>query len=219
MREIVFFDGETEPDDKPPLIQELAAAEEAIAGGGEVIEVRNLSENPTEPESPSLSPGDNRQRVQNAIVRAQMKVNRRNVPTRLEAKTAAERYAEFVDAKVMEAIDARLGAEIESLSARIVARAGTNGENAEQQKFPVARTERSAKMLDLLDEQGYLLTEDDAIGQESQYLDPTGWVVAKLLADGRISKQDKYLLLGANRRAAKAYIAKKLALLQVRGTE
>jgi hypothetical protein len=74
-------------------------------------------------------------------------------------------------------------------------------------------------MLDLLGEQGYLLTEDDAIGQESQYLDPTGWVVAKLLADGRISKQDKYLLLGANRRAAKAYIAKKLALLQVRGTE
>jgi hypothetical protein len=205
MAEILFFDDQAEYYDKPPVSDELAAAEEAVADGGEIIEARKTAE----PEAPKLNSVQKGRRMENAIVRAQNSISWRAAPLPTETKTAAQMNAEFVEAKTRAAIEVKLGPNIDSLVAKLRASGRLDIEDTDSQKFRMNKTPKTAKFLDLLNEEGYLLTQDNE-GEQEHYLDPTGWIVAKLLVDSSLSKYDKNLLLAGNRSAARSYIALKL---------
>jgi hypothetical protein len=205
MAEILFFDDQAEYYDKPAVSEELAATEEAVAADGEIIEARKT----TEPEAPELNSTQKRRRMQNAIERAQNSMSWRAAPLPTETKTAAQKNAEFVEAKTRAAIEVRLGPKIDSLVINLQVSGRLDVEDTDLRKFPINKTPKTAKFLDLLNEEGYLLAEDNK-GEQAHYLDPTGWIVAKLLVDSSIPKYDKDLLLGGNRTAAKSYIALQL---------
>jgi hypothetical protein len=205
MAEILFFDDQAEYNEKPQVSEELAITEEAVAEGGEIKETRKT----TEPVVPELNSAQKRLRMQNAIGRAQNSMSWRAAPLPTETKTAAQKNAEFVEAKTREAIEARLGSVIDLLVQNLQSSGRLDVDDTDLQKFRMNKTPKTAKFLDLLNEEGYLLTEDNE-GEQSQYLDPTGWIVAKLLVDSSIPKYDKNLLLGGNRTAARSYIALKL---------
>jgi hypothetical protein len=209
MAETLFFDDQAEYKEPPPVGEELAAAEEAVAGRGEIKVASGPVVNTSVTEAPKLNSAQKRRRMQNAIKGAQRRTPVRNVPAQSETKTGAQRHAELVDAKTQAAIKARLGTDIGLLVSNLKASGRLDSDKGELQKFRVARSERTAKLLDLLQEEGYLLAEDNEGGQ-AHYLDPTGWVVANLLVDGSLPKYDKYLLLGGNRGAARSYIADEL---------
>jgi hypothetical protein len=192
---------------------ELAAVELVVAEKAEISPVPYSGGISQDSEFPKIDTAQKRKRLEDTIVRAQGRVSRTAPPTHEQTKSVDQRRAEWADRKTLEIIEDKLGSKVEDLAKKLKKDGRLDDEQPERQKFQIKRTEKTGEIYDLLDRESYLMVDDEA-GGEVHYLDPIGFIAAKVLLDPTLSSTDKYLLIGGSRRLAGIFIAKKIAQIK-----
>jgi hypothetical protein len=192
---------------------ELAVVEQQVAEKAEISPVPDSGGISPESEFPAKDIAQKRKRVGDIIVRAQDRVSRTAPPTHEQTKSVEQRRAEWADRRTLEIIEDKLGPRVEDLAKKLKKDGRLDDKQPERQKFQIKRTEKTGAIYDLLDRERYLMVDDDASGKV-HYLDPIGFIAAKVLLDPTLSSTDKYLLIGGSRRLAGTFIAKKIAQIK-----
>jgi hypothetical protein len=212
--ESLYLDAHGEAGEVPSPSIELASAEEEAAEKAEVFAPANSSGNPQETDTQAEAPLSRTQK-QERMKRALAKIAESAPLLNEKPKTAGERHAEWVDMQTMEAIDSRLGSRIDLLIKKLDKGGRLNDEKPELQKFRIARTDKNEPLFDLLKREGYIITEGEE-DSKVHYLDPAGYIAAKILIDPSLADSDKRLLIEGSKRPAEKLIAGKIQQIKVR---